>query len=83
MYILIVNDRHADIDALPFSTLDAANETLDRFAVEYAHHAEDIEWGYELNEYMVTDRWIRYVPYSPEGDYLRIIQRDLDQEGAE
>lgn len=48
--------------------------------MEYASRAEDIEWDYELNQPMVTDRWIRYVPYGPEGDYLRIIERELDQE---
>lgn len=80
IYIMIIEDHHIDVDARPFTTLDKANEELERTVRALASYPDDPEWDTALTESMLNNRWCRYVPYGPEGDSARILRRQLDAE---
>ena len=71
IWIVLIEDRHADVDALPFSSEEAA------FAAARDAVPDDAVPG-ELNEGMRRDGWVLYLPYGPEGDCVRVVKRALD-----
>jgi len=79
VYVVMINDRHADPDVLVFSTKELAIEAAKNAVTECARHEEDIQWDYELNPSMIRHGWIFYVPYSCEGDSVRVMERELDK----
>ena len=70
---VIVEDRHADVDALPFSSEEQA--------AGYARsRVDDTDLPGELNDAMRKDGWVLYLPYGTEGDCVRVVKRTLDAE---
>ena len=76
IYLVIIEDRHVDVEVLPFSTEDLARTAAGKLLAEYGGEVVDEDAG--LNPAMVADGWIAYVRYSVEGDSIRIIKRQLD-----
>ena len=70
-WIVLIQDRHSDVDALPFSTEEAAAAKA-RDSVP-----DDAEDG-ELNDAMRRDGWVLYLPYGTEGDCVRVVKRTMD-----
>ena len=71
VWIVLVEDRHTDVDAVPFSTEERA--------VEYARkQAPDDATSGPLNDAMRRDGWVFYLPYGSEGDCIRVIKRTMD-----
>ena len=70
-WIVLVEDRHADVDALPFSSEERA--------IEHARTAapDDAE-SEHLTDGMRKDGWVFYLPYGPEGDCVRVVKRTMD-----
>lgn len=71
IYIVITEDRHADVEVAPFADEAAA------FA-----HAEDEVAGTEdqdreLTEEMRRRGWLWYCGYGTEGDCARVVRREL------
>lgn len=73
-WIVIVEDRHSDVDALPFST-EAEAVAKARDSVP-----EDAEEE-RLNEAMLRDGWVLFLSYGPEGDSVRVVKRTMDDAG--
>jgi hypothetical protein len=72
VYIAIVNDRHADPEARPFSTAEAAITYARAAARENARRPDDVE------EHPI-DGWLYYARYSVEGDNVWVVAQELDQ----
>ena len=70
-WIVLIEDRHCDIEAYPFSSKEQA--------VAAARDAAPDEAGEEpLTGGMRRDGWVLYLPYGPEGDCVRVIERVMD-----
>jgi hypothetical protein len=80
VYIVIIEDRHADTDVEPFSSEELAILRAGELAASYMRdpvEPDDIEYG--LNEAMVRDGWVWYCRYSCEGDSVRVLRREMDK----
>ena len=70
-WIVLVEDRHDNVDARPFSSEEQA--------VEYARsQVDDTDLPKDLNNAMRRDGWVLYVPYGTEGDCVRVVKRTMD-----
>ena len=72
-WIVLIQDRHADVEALPFSSEERAILAARKAA------PDDTADG-DLNPAMRVDGWVLYLPYGPEGDCVRVIKRTLDDD---
>ena len=71
IWIVLIEDRHADVDALPF--------TAEQAAIAYARsEAGDEARDEQLNPAMLADGWVLYLPYGLEGDCVRVVKRTMD-----
>lgn len=78
IYIVLLEDRHIDVDAYPFLDRQQAIEYAQVLVHANARHPENIDWGGPLDQDMIADGWVYYVEYSSESDCVRVIQRTLD-----
>ena len=76
IYIVIIEDRHDDTEAIPFLNATTAICYAKKKAREYCRHEED--YGESLNDAMKGDGWLWHATYSCEGDSVRVIERDTD-----
>lgn len=74
-WIVLVEDRHADVDALPFSSEERA-------VVAARDAAPDDAENEPLTDGMRKDGWVLYLPYGPEGDCVRVAKRTMDGDDA-
>jgi hypothetical protein len=72
IWIVLIQDRHADVEALPF-TSEAAALAQARDSVP-----DDATGGEDLNDAMRRDGWVLYLPYGTEGDRVRVVRRTMD-----
>jgi hypothetical protein len=72
IWIVLIEDRHSDVEALPF-TSEAAALAQARDSVP-----DDATSGEDLNDAMRRDGWVLYLPYGLEGDYVRVVKRTMD-----
>ena len=79
VWVVLIEDRHFDTEALPFSTEDAATAAARDAATQNARDPGDVDRGAELNEAMRGDGWVLYLPYGTEGDCVRVVKRRMDQ----
>lgn len=78
IWIVLVEDRHANVDALPYSSEAEAFSAARNEAESAARSHDNVEWDTELNEAMRRDGWVLYLPYGPEGDCVRVLKRTLN-----
>lgn len=72
-WIVLVEDRHSDVDARPFSSEERA--------ITYARsQAPDGDTPEPLTDGMIRDDWVLYIPYGTEGDCVRVVKRTMDAE---
>ena len=72
-WIVLIEDRHSEVDARPFSSEERA--------IEYARsQVDDTDLPADLNDAMRSDGWVLYVPYGTEGDCVRVVKRTMDGE---
>lgn len=76
-YVVLVEDGHFDTDVAVFATERAAIAHAEATAIDGARRPGDLELDYPLNEAMTDDGWLRYIPYSSEGDCVRVMKRKL------
>lgn len=81
VYVLVVEDRHADTGIELFTNYDAALEQAFREIPDNWQHEgdeDDPELGNQtLTDGMEADGWLFYFRYSCEGDHVRIMLRVL------
>ena len=80
VWIVLVEERHADVEALPFSTLVQAVAAAQEQARAGARVPGDVVWDAGLNDDMRRDGWVLYLPYGTEGDCVRVVKRPVDGE---
>ena len=73
-WIVLIEDRCADVDALPFTSEGRAVEAARDFAPDDAEPEP-------LNDASRKDGWVLYLPYGSEGDCVRVIKRTMDGGG--
>jgi len=71
IWIVLIEDRHADVEALPFSSEERA-------IVVARDNAPDDAEPEPLNDAMRKDGWVFCLPYGSEGDCVRVVKRTLD-----
>jgi hypothetical protein len=76
VYIVIIEDRHIDVAAYPFSERDMAISEARRIAKESCDYEED----YEEQEYPDDPTWELSITYSCEGDCVsvNVISREIN-----
>lgn len=75
IYIVIIEDRHTDVDVIPYEDPDFAVEWAKREVRDRNSDPEDLDE--ELNDEMIHDGWLYYGCYSTEGDSIRVVKREL------
>ena len=80
VWIVLVEDRHTDVNALPFTSEVAALEAAHAQAEANAVYVGTVREG-ELNQAMIDDGWVLWLEYGTEGDSVRVIRRQLDAVG--
>jgi hypothetical protein len=76
LFVVMVEDRHADPDVEVFVEKDDAIRRARALAEEGARHPGAIEVS-ELNNAMVNDGWVWHCRYSGEGDWVTVMARQL------
>ena len=78
LFVVIIEDKHCDTDAEVFRTEAAAVTYAVNQVPESYDPIEDVaERDAELTEGMKRDGWVLYLPYSCEGDNVRVVKREL------
>lgn len=73
VYVLITEDRHADVDVQVFRTEQGAREEMAKWRESLAEWRGRDEWEeLKLGDEMIKSGWVANVRYSPESDYVRI-----------
>lgn len=75
IFIVIIEDRHADVEAVPFISKDAAIAHAQNVAKERARRPVDFQEG--LTDRMVKAGWLYYGTFSVEGDGVWVVEREL------
>lgn len=70
IYIVIVEDRHTDVEVIPFASKDAAILVARSLAKQYCRHEEDYE-ECDIKGYLFN------AVYSCEGDSITVIAKEL------
>lgn len=78
MFVVIEQDRHADTEVTLFNDRDAAIAYAERAARDACRHEENLDLSYELTKGMQLSGWLRYIPYSVEGDNVRVVERKVE-----
>jgi hypothetical protein len=73
IWIVIIEDRHIDVDARPFSHLPLAVAAAGEWASDQRDVAEQ-----EITDSMAADGWVFFLEYGTEGDCVRVVERELD-----
>ena len=74
IYIVIVEDRHIDVEAYPFTDKEKAISEAKRIAKENNNSIED----YEEHDYGRDFGELFFANYSCEGDCVRVITKKLN-----
>jgi hypothetical protein len=78
IYLVITDDRHADLDVTPFTDEAAAIAFAEQEVADNVRRPELVEpEDRELNDAMREDGWIWYCRYSAESDTAWVIKREL------
>lgn len=85
IWIVLDEDRHSDVDAVPFSTEAAAfayaRDQAGDMALPDGVTADEVEHvpgEQELTPGMREDGWVLLLVYSIEGDRVRVVKRTMD-----
>ena len=74
VWIVLIQDRHSDVEARPFSSEERAAEDA-RVIGERSDGAQPAQ----LTTGMRRDGWVLYIPYGSEGDCVRVVKRTMDE----
>lgn len=77
IWIALVEDRHTDVDAKPFSTENAARRAAWEAAKGSSWHPGDVTEE-ALTDGMYRAGWVLLLAYGTEGDRVRVIRRQVD-----
>lgn len=72
VWIVLIEDRHSDVEALPFSSEAEAFDTARASVPDDAAEAQ-------LTTGMRRDGWVLFLPYGSEGDRVRVVKRTMGE----
>lgn len=72
LYVIIINDRHADTDIELYESKEKAISRARHLAKKYCKHDEDYE-EMEIKDHLF------FATYSQEGDDVSVIERELNK----
>lgn len=72
VYIVIIEDRHSDVEVRAFKTAPEAMACAYDLACKYKHKDEPPIRN-ELTSDMIQAKWLAYYKYSCEGDCTRVV----------
>ncbi len=75
IWIVVTEDRHADVEVTPFAYEDSAVSFAEREVIANAMDLEDTDR--EVTARMRADGCVWYYRYSVEGDYVAVVRREL------
>lgn len=75
IYIIVVEDGHADVDVIPYYGREEAIAQARKLVNDYCRYPEDIEES--LTVRMAQQGWIYYCVYSGDGDSVRVIEETI------
>lgn len=75
IWVVVEEDRHAEVEVTPFAAEEPALEAARRAAAENARD-DGVEEG-TLTPEMIRDGWVLYLEYGAEGDCVRVVRRTL------
>ena len=79
IYIVILEDRHIDVEVTPFTTAAEAIKEAKFQAHEACRFASD----YKENPELCTNDWVFAATYSCEGDNVRVVRKTLRETPTE
>jgi hypothetical protein len=71
VYVMIIEDRHTDVDVAVFATLESAVAAAEEAVDDNARFPN---WREVIDQYEVPGR-LFYAVYSPEGDCVSVVER--------
>ena len=78
VYLVILEDRHTDVEVFPHATERGAVERFDRIVARYrralGEHADDA--GLEVSS-KPPGGWLRHATLSTEGDAVRVVTAEM------
>ncbi len=77
VYALLIEDRQADAEVRIFSTEKKAVKFAKEVCVENAKRPDDYD-EQELSDFMQKQGWVFYAKYSPQGDCVTVLKREVD-----
>lgn len=87
-WIVLVEDRHTDVEARPFSTEELATTYARDQAGDMSlpdgvgpDEVEHVPGERELTPAMREDGWVLLLVYGIEGDCVRVVKRAMDDAG--
>jgi hypothetical protein len=69
MFVVILEDRHIDVEVELYNEKEKAYERAMSLAKENCRHPEDLELG-------KVEGWLLYIRYSCEGDSVRVLEKE-------
>lgn len=69
IYIALIEDRHTDVEAVPFRDK--------RAAIRHARGRAHVLGDPEHTEEVEIEGWLFYMRYTCEGDFVRVIEAEL------
>jgi hypothetical protein len=79
VWVVIAEDRHVDVDAVPFSTEGGAFAAAREVAAEYAKPHPELLREEDLTGRNRADGWVLCLAYGTEGDCVRVVKRRMDE----
>ena len=76
LYVVIIEDRHSETTAHPFTDKEKAIREAKRIAKKYCRRSED----YKEHDYGKNEGWLFFANYSCESDNVRVVTTELDKE---
>lgn len=85
IYIVMIEDRHYDTEAHPFSTPERALDFAKAYLADHADSAAhvDPEDASMSAEDLTEVGWLFYAQYSVEGDCIWVLPKVIDEEPSD
>lgn len=74
VWVVLIEDRHSDVDALPFSSEEAAVAKARDSVPDFAEEEQ-------LTDGMRKSGRVLWLSYGTEGDRVRVVKRVMDGQG--
>ena len=78
VWIVLIEDIHNDVNALPFSSEILATEVACKKVTQLAWHQDDIEWDAHISPRAEEEGIMFLAVYGTEGNMVSVMKRTID-----